>query len=178
MTSLQITTNPPYNKKDTKDWKYNCDYVDGNDQYKHSKWLTFMERRLKLAKQLLNPNASVLIVTIDEVEYARLGLLLEQVFPEANIQMISSLISRKGAARKNEFTRVNEFIYYVMIGNYKIEQLSDANYALEGESIHWQQFRRSSASNIRTSRPSQFYPIYVEKNTKKIVKIGVPNAAP
>lgn len=77
-----IYIDPPYNTG-ARDWKYNNDYVDGSDAYRHSKWLAFMERRLKLAKQLLNPNDSVLIVTIDEKEYARLELLLESVFPNA-----------------------------------------------------------------------------------------------
>lgn len=74
-----IYIDPPYNTG-ARDWKYNNDYVDGSDAYRHSKWLAFMERRLKLAKQLLNPNDSVLIVTIDEKEYLRLGMLLESVF--------------------------------------------------------------------------------------------------
>lgn len=166
-----IYIDPPYNTG-AKDWKYNNDYVDGNDAYRHSKWLSFMERRLKLAKKLLNPADSVLIVTIDEKEYLHLGCLLEEMFPEANIQMISSTISRKGAARMNSFTRVNEFIYFVMIGDYVLEPLDDADYAKKGETIHWQSFRRSSAANIRTSRPFQFYPIYVDIESRKIIKIG------
>lgn len=93
-----IYIDPPYNSRD-KDWKYNNDYVDSNDKYRHSKWLAFMERRLKLAKMLLNPKNSVLIVTIDEKEYARLGLLLEQMFPEERIQMVTSCINPNGAAR-------------------------------------------------------------------------------
>ena len=149
-----IYIDPPYNTG-AKDWKYNNDYVDGNDAYRHSKWLSFMQRRLKLAKKLLNPADSVLIVTIDEKEYLHLGCLLEEMFPEANIQMISSTISRKGAARMNSFTRVNEFIYFVMLGDYVLEPLDDADYA-----------------NIRTSRPFQFYPIYVDIESRKIIKIG------
>mgnify|MGYP003224871931 FL=1 len=66
-----IYIDPPYNTG-AKDWKYNNDYVDSNDQYRHSKWLSFMEKRLKLAKQLLNPKNSALIVTIDEKEYLHL----------------------------------------------------------------------------------------------------------
>ena len=62
-----IYIDPPYNTG-ARDWKYNNDYVDGNDNYRHSKWLSFMQRRLKLAKRLLNPKESVLIVTIDEKE--------------------------------------------------------------------------------------------------------------
>ena len=83
-----IYIDPPYNTG-ARDWKYNNDYVDGDDLYRHSKWLAFMERRLLLAKELLNPDDSVLIVTIDEKEYLRLGLLLEQMFPDARIQMVS-----------------------------------------------------------------------------------------
>ena len=166
-----IYIDPPYNTG-AKDWKYNNDYVDGNDAYRHSKWLSFMQRRLQLAKKLLNPADSVLIVTIDEKEYLHLGCLLEEMFPEANIQMIRSTISRKGAARMNSFTRVNEFIYFVMLGDYVLEPLDDADYAKKGETIHWQSFRRSSAANIRTSRPFQFYPIYVDIESRKIIKIG------
>ena len=77
-----IYIDPPYNTG-AKDWKYNNDYVEGDDMYRHSKWLAMMERRLLIAKELLNPADSVLIVTIDEKEYLRLGLLLEQMFPEA-----------------------------------------------------------------------------------------------
>lgn len=166
-----IYIDPPYNTG-ARDWKYNNDYVDSADAYRHSKWLSFMERRLKLAKKLLNPKDSVLIVTIDEKEYLHLGCLLEELFPDTNIQMISSNISRKGAARMNSFTRVNEFIYFVMIGQYVLEPLDNADYAKKGESIHWQSFRRSSISNIRTSRPFQFYPIYVDIKSHKIKKIG------
>ena len=98
---------PPYNTG-ARDWKYNNDYVDGSDAYRHSKWLAFMERRLKLAKQLLNPNDSVLIVTIDEKEYLRLGMLLESVFNGAKIQMVTSVINPKGNRRDNEFSRCEE----------------------------------------------------------------------
>ncbi|MCH4239140.1 MAG: site-specific DNA-methyltransferase, partial [Oscillospiraceae bacterium] len=116
-----IYIDPPYNTG-AKDWKYNNDYVDNVDTYRHSKWLSMMQKRLKLAKKLLNPKDSVLIVTIDEKEYLHLGCLLEEMFPEAKIQMVSSVINPKGTARSNEFSRVNEFIYFVMIGEYIISR--------------------------------------------------------
>lgn len=56
-----IYIDPPYNTG-AKDWKYDNDYVDTEDAYRHSKWLAFMQRRLRLAKALLNPDDSVLIV--------------------------------------------------------------------------------------------------------------------
>lgn len=168
-----IYIDPPYNSGAT-DWKYNNDYVGVDDQYRHSKWLAFMERRLKLAKQLLNPTDSVLIVTIDEKEYARLGVLLEQVFPEANIQMISSVINHASVARFNEFNRNNEYVYFVMIGEYKLQSIDDSKTATEGSKVAWNTLRRHSPSNVRASRPRQFYPIYINIETHKIEEIGDP----
>lgn len=168
-----IYIDPPYNTG-ARDWKYNNDYVDGADTYRHSKWLSFMQKRLKLAKRLLNPSDSVLILTIDEKEYLHIGCLLEEIFPEANIQMISTLTARSGAARFNSFSRTNEFIFFVMIGNYIITPIEAAEYSQEGESIHWRSFRRGNPANIRPSRPSQFYPLYIDKATSRIVKVGEP----
>src|SRR5262249_56442755 len=85
-----IYIDPPYNTG-AKDWKYNNDYVEADDLYRHSKWLAFMERRLLLAKELLNPGKSVLIVPIDEKKDLRLGLLLDQAFPEAWIGIVTSV---------------------------------------------------------------------------------------
>lgn len=168
-----IYIDPPYNTG-AKDWKYNNDYVDGADAYRHSKWLSMMQKRLKIARGLLNPDGSVLIVTIDEKEYLHLGCLLEEMFPEANIQMVSTLTARSGAARFNSFSRTNEFIFFVMVGNYVITPIENAAYSQEGESIHWRSFRRGNPANIRTSRPSQFYPLYIDVNTNKIVEVGDP----
>lgn len=168
-----IYIDPPYNTG-AKDWKYNNDYVDSSDEYRHSKWLSMMKKRLEIAAQLLNPENSVLIVTIDEKEYLHIGCLLEELFPEANIQMISTLTARSGAARFNSFSRTNEFIYFVMIGNYTITPIENTEYSQEGDSIHWRSFRRGNPANIRTSRPSQFYPLYVNIDTNRIVEVGDP----
>lgn len=128
-----IYIDPPYNSG-AKDWKYNNDYVEGDDLYRHSKWLAMMERRLLVAKKLLNPADSVLIVTIDEKEYLRLGLLLEQVFPECSVQMVTSVINPKGTARVNEFSRIDEYIFFVVLGEAKIarwsrDMLTDRDYS-------------------------------------------------
>ena len=63
-------------------------------------------------KRLLNPKDSVLIVTIDEKEYLHLGCLLEELFPEARMQMITSVINPKGNRRDNEFSRCEEYIFF------------------------------------------------------------------
>jgi adenine-specific DNA-methyltransferase len=74
-----IYIDPPYNTG-ARDWKYNNAFVDGKDAYRHSKWLSFMERRLTLCRRLLKDDG-VLIVTIDENEQHHLMTLMEQIFP-------------------------------------------------------------------------------------------------
>lgn len=120
-----IYIDPPYNTG-ARDWKYNNDYVDGADSYRHSKWLSFIEKRLKIARRLLNPKDSVLIITIDEKEYLHLGCLLEEMFPEANIQMITDIINAKGVARANQFSRVEEYIFFVQFGDCKPALTADS----------------------------------------------------
>jgi adenine-specific DNA-methyltransferase len=168
-----IYIDPPYNTG-ARDWKYNNDYVEATDLYRHSKWLAMMERRLKLAKQLLNPDDSVLVVTIDEKEYLRLGLLLEQVFPEANIQMVSSAINATGAIRANEFTRTNEFIFFVLFGFIRILPETSAE---AGEAVPWNLLQRREMPSRRGGPqpgPDQFYPIYVNQKSGRIEYIGDP----
>ncbi len=126
-----IYIDPPYNSG-ARDWKYNNDYVEKEDLYRHSKWLAMVERRLIVARTLLNPAASVLIVTIDEKEYLRLGILLEQTFPEASMQMISTLINSKGTGRANEFRRVDEYIFFLWFGEAKLGRLASVT-ADQGE---------------------------------------------
>lgn len=168
-----IYIDPPYNTG-AKDWKYNNDYVDSSDSYRHSKWLSMMKKRLKLAKCLLNPDDSVLIVTIDEKEYLHLGCLLEEMFPEARMQMVSSVINHASVARFNEFNRNNEYIFFVMNGNYELQSIDDSKTATEGSEVAWNTLRRHSPSNVRATRPRQFYPIYINTTTHKIEEIGEP----
>lgn len=163
-----IYIDPPYNTG-AKDWKYNNDYVEGEDLYRHSKWLAMMERRLLIAKELLNPADSVLIVTIDEKEYLRLGLLLEQMFPEARIQMVSITISPRSTSRANEFSRIDEYIFFIFIGAVAI---GSGKRSGEEEEVRWLYLRRTQRSLIRGSRPRQFYPVYVDHHSEKIVHIG------
>ena len=168
-----IYIDPPYNTG-ARDWKYNNDYVDGADEYRHSKWLSFMQKRLEIAKRLLNPKNSALIVTIDEKEYLHLGCLLEEMFSDANIQMISSVINHAGNGRLGDFGRVNEYIYYVRIGECQVYPHDD-KVATTNEVV-WDTLRRHNPASIRPNRPNQFYPIYINKTTHRIEKVGDPIA--
>ncbi|MBR6208655.1 MAG: site-specific DNA-methyltransferase [Oscillospiraceae bacterium] len=169
-----IYIDPPYNTG-ARDWKYNNDYVDGNDSYRHSKWLSMMEKRLKLAKRLLNPDNSVLIVTIDEKEYLHLGCLLEELFPEANMQMISTVINPKGTARTNEFSRVDEYIFFVMIGDYKLTRTGKdmlTQDVSEDTSVRWRGFPRTGRKGLRPVNPGSWYPIYFNVDDDSFHSVG------
>lgn len=173
-----IYIDPPYNTG-AKDWKYNNDYVDGSDTYRHSKWLSMMEKRLKLAKKLLNPADSVLIVTIDEKEYLHLGCLLEDLFSGEKIQMISTIINPKGAPRSSHFVRMDEYVYFVFIGESTPQKLHlnddfriNASDKRVNKLIRWQGLAKTQYS--REGHPETFYPIYVSEDYSHIVEIGDP----
>lgn len=166
-----IYIDPPYNSG-AKDWKYNNNYVEETDQYRHSKWLSMMERRLKLAKSLLNPTNSVLIVTIDEKEYLHLGCLLEEVFSEANMQMVSITINPSGAIRKNLFARADEYAFILLFGDAAVIQPEGDG---EETEVRWWYLRRLEYESRRGTIKggvAQFYPIYVDDKTNTIIKIG------
>jgi adenine-specific DNA-methyltransferase len=165
-----IYIDPPYNTG-ARDWKYNNAYVESDDLYRHSKWLAMMERRLLIAKELLNPTQSVLIVTIDEKEYLRLGLLLEQVFDGCRVQMVSITISPRSTSRANEFSRVDEYAFFVFIGDVEV---GSGERSGEDDEVRWLYLRRTQRTLVRGSRPRQFFPVYVDRKTEKIVHIGEP----
>ena len=166
-----IYIDPPYNTG-AKDWKYNNDYVDGADSYRHSKWLSMIQKRLKLARKLLNPKDSVLIVTIDEKEYLHLGCLLEELFPDARMQMISSVISFKGSSRKYQFTRLDEYIFILEFGDALVNRLSLSDeWRINPDDkrathLTWKYLIRSGGAGMREKSPGNFYPIFFTEDGK------------
>lgn len=177
-----IYIDPPYNTG-ARDWKYNNDYVDGADTYRHSKWLSFIQKRLKIAKKLLNPKDSVLIITIDEKEYLHLGCLLEEMFPNANIQMVTDVINAKGVARINQFSRVEEYIFFVTIGDAQPALSNDSMLDFEvtgnykqnaGDSVPWARMLRRGSNSHREHSENCFYPIFVNEELEVIDSVGFP----
>ena len=172
-----IYIDPPYNTG-AKDWKYNNDYVEADDLYRHSKWLAMIERRLLIAKELLNPTDSVLIVTIDEKEYLRLGLLLEQVFPEARIQMISAVINPAGVTRPGAFARTDEYIFFVFIGRAMAVPVPlNDDWRINPDDkrttkVLWSMLVRTGTNARRVDRPNLFYPIFVTEDGTAIHSAG------
>lgn len=173
-----IYIDPPYNTG-AKDWKYNNDYVDSNDAYRHSKWLSMMKSRLLIAKKLLNPKDSVLIVTIDEKEFLHLGCLLEEIFPQGNIQMVSSVINSKGIAR-DEFFRVNEYLFIVRFGDCVATSLPLPDEwrgnikTSTTKEVRWGSLMRSGSGASRRDSPGCFYPIFISEDKKHFCGAGQP----
>jgi adenine-specific DNA-methyltransferase len=112
-----IYIDPPYNSG-ARDWKYNNRYVDENDDWRHSKWLSFMQKRLALAKRLLKPDG-VLVVMIDKNEHHHLGVLLEQEFKEYDTTSVCIVHNSTGVQGDN-FSYTNEFAIFVTPRNEKV----------------------------------------------------------
>ncbi|HHT26619.1 MAG TPA: site-specific DNA-methyltransferase [Firmicutes bacterium] len=194
---------PPYNSG-ARDWTYNNDYVDSTDAYRHSKWLSFMEKRLRLARPLLRKDA-VMVVTIDEHEVSRLGVLLDQLFPEADITLVTIVINTKGVTRAGvpRFSRVEEYAYFCFFGNAGIYSIgddlltgessekesldteasetvqssdtsSDSDEPMERTGPGWRKLLRSGDDPRRIDRKNMFYPIWINPKTRRIVRVGEP----
>ncbi|WP_431019093.1 site-specific DNA-methyltransferase [Burkholderia cepacia] len=174
-----IYIDPPYNTG-AKDWKYNNDYVEGDDLYRHSKWLAMIERRLLTAKELLNPDNSVLIITIDEKEVHRLGLLLEQVFPEAAIQMCTIVINPSGTSR-GLLSRVEEYAFFAFLGAASPCRVADnllTETSSNAESLTWESLLRRGNTWYRQLRPNLCYPVLIDPRSGEIKGVGAPFDGP
>lgn len=168
-----VYIDPPYNTG-ARDWKYNNDYVEKTDVFRHSKWLSMMQTRLKITRRLMNPQDSILMVAIDDNELCTLKLLLEELFPDCQMQILDIVINPKGKAKVGRLAQVDEYLVMVYMGDAKT--ISDKSLE-EGEEIRWPYLRRSDVESARGTTKGgvkQFYPIYVDRDTDKIVKIGEP----
>lgn len=168
-----IYIDPPYNTG-ARDWKYNNDYVDSSDNWRHSKWLSMMKRRLKIAKRILNPDTGILIVTIDEHEVHHLRTLLEELFPEAHIQMVTDVINYKGVSQ-GHFARVEEYIIYVFMPMANISSWYDRMLG-ENETVSkkvtWASLLRRGSDSYREDSPNLYYPILIDELNSRVVKAG------
>ena len=160
-----IYIDPPFNTG-ARDWKYNNDYVDANDRWRHSKWLAMMRRRLVLAKNLLRYDG-VLIVTIDDCEFSHLECLLEDLFSGYWRYLIAIEHNKRGRRGKN-FAKSNEFaIFLVREGE---EPISEE--PIEGIGGERRNLRRTGSGSLRAQRWRKFYPIYIDIESEKILEIG------
>lgn len=114
-----IYIDPPYNTGSKKEWKYNNHYVDKEDAYRHSKWISFMNKRLKLAKKLLK-RTGIVFISIDDNAVAQLKLLCNEIFGEKNF--IEQIVwkNKYGAGAKTKgFISIHEYILCYSNGGIK-----------------------------------------------------------
>ena len=127
-----IYIDPPYNTGN-KDFVYNDSFVDKEDGYRHSKWLSFMDKRLKIAKKLLS-DKGVIFISIDDNEQASLRLLCDEVFGEHNclVNMVWDLGSVISAGH---FTRAHEYILVYALNRNNIPNFSGGEGVIDDRAI-------------------------------------------
>lgn len=118
-----IYIDPPYNTGN-KDFVYNDQFVDKEDSYRHSKWLSFMSRRLRIAKRLLS-DKGVIFISIDDNEQAQLKLLCDEIFGEKNfIGCIPRLTSpQRFAQEKNINISHDSLLIYSQNNNVSLNKI-------------------------------------------------------
>jgi len=171
-----IYIDPPYNTGSSK-WIYNNKYVDSEDAFRHSKWLSFMFKRLKLARNLLKDNG-VIICTIDDYEIHSLGLLMDEIFGENNRMSILVIESNPRGRTSNAFfaTSHEYYLFYgrnvlkCKIEEHPLNEEQSAAFKYKDDISYYRllPMRKSGAASRRNERPKQFYPIYVNKNNLEL----------
>lgn len=174
-----IYIDPPYNTGN-KDFVYNDSYVDREDGYRHSKWLSFMNKRLQIAKSLLS-SGGVIFISIDDNEQAQLKLLCDEVFGAKNfVATLPTIMNLKGNQDEFGFAGTHEYtlIYclsydYCVIGQLPLEdeelddwQIDEKGYYKKGANL------KSTGINApKEKRPNLYYPILVNKITSSVSTI-------
>lgn len=130
-----IYIDPPYNTGN-KDFVYNDSFVDSEDGYRHSKWLSFMNRRLILAKRLLTTEGCIFI-SIDNNEQAQLKLLCDSIFGESNfastlhVEMSATQGMKVKAAKQGNIVKNGEYILvYKMGGSKNVGTMEQRDYSM------------------------------------------------
>ncbi|MCX6771369.1 MAG: site-specific DNA-methyltransferase [Candidatus Micrarchaeota archaeon] len=159
-----IYIDPPYNTGN-KDFKYNDVWVDKEDAYRHSKWLSFMEKRLKLARTLLK-ESGVIFISIDDNELAQLRVLCDEIFNEKNF--VANYIWEGRSGRDHTAVNVSVSHEYVICFSKNISKLnikkdervsSGGNYRDAKGAYRREQLRQWGTHDTRKDRPTMFYPL-------------------
>ncbi len=164
-----IYIDPPYNLG-KKDFKYNDNWVDWEDSYRHSKWLSFMNKRLRLAKNLLK-DTGIIFLSIDDNEMAQLRLLCDEVFGPANfIAVLPTVMNLKGNQDQFGFAGTHE---YTLVYCKNIKQASLGEFPIEEEGLEeWLEddlgyykkganLKATGVNAPREKRPNLFFPIFL-----------------
>ena len=179
-----IYIDPPYNTGNAS-WRYNNRIVDAEDSFKHSKFASFLYRRLRLAKKLLSPKG-ILVFTIDDYEIHTCRLLLDEIFGEKNrLGTVVIVHNPRGRNDDRYFATMHEYaLFYARNTQFaEIKKFEFNDESLLKQFPHKDEisnygvvsFMRTGNNSDRHTRPNLFYPIYwdgrnisLEKNKKSI----------
>lgn len=175
-----IYIDPPYNTG-AKDWRYNNDFVADSDEFRHSKWLSFMEKRLEVAQKLLKVNG-VICVTIDDYEVASLILLMDEIFGEENrLGIVTIRNNPKGRMTKRKISQVHEYaIYYGKSAESQIKKImvdpsqKSHNYVLDENGEYYLKMNlRKQGVDSEAIKPNgeyreRYFPVYYDEIKNKI----------
>ena len=159
-----IYIDPPYNTGKKDDFKYNDAFVDDNDGYKHSKWLSFMNERLLLAHDLLKEDG-ILAISIGYQEVHNLMLLCQEIFSDK--QVVCVTIQTSGGKPNGGFNYMQEYIIFVTSAEFEPNSMSFTG------GVSRSPFEGLTLSTFdKTTRPNQTYPIFIDKTTMNIIGVG------
>jgi len=173
-----IYIDPPYNTGN-KTWRYNNNYVEEEDAYRHSKWLSFMEKRLKLAKNLLKDTGSI-VISIDHYELFNLGALCDEIFGESNRLGILAVVHKsEGRNQEKFFSTSHEYMLvyaknknHVYFKKAILDPEIKESFDREDEKGKYKlkNYLRSGGGdhNLRINKPHFYYPIYVSPDLTDI----------
>ncbi len=166
-----IYIDPPYNTGN-KDFKYNDRFVDKEDSYRHSKWLSFMNKRLKLARNLLK-DTGVIFISIDDNEVAQLKLLCDEVFGEENLLGIVSVAkgTTTGQDAKKFGSSCDYLLAYSMnsfeLGKFNLTEKDLKRFNKSDDKGFYSvlQWRKTGYGDKRSDRPNLFYELKAPDGT-------------
>jgi len=171
-----IYIDPPYNTG-AKNWKYNNNYVDKEDAYRHSKFISFMDRRLKLAKQLLS-KSGIIICAIDDYEIHNIRHLMDDIFDENN--RLGSIVVVHNPRGRNDDKFIATMHEYMLvyaknkekaaIHHFELSQKAISKYSKKDNISLYNEtsFTRTGNNSLREERPNLYYPIYFNKKNKTL----------
>ena len=171
-----IYIDPPFNTGN-KTWKYNNNYVERDDEFRHSKWISFMNKRLRLSKNLLN-TSGIIVVAVDDYEMHTLRLLMDEIFGEDNrLGTIVVVHNPRGRNDDKYFATMHEYMLvyakntsFASVGYFALTEEDQDSFSMEDgiSPFNLTSFMRTGNNSDRSTRPKLFYPIYYESEKNKL----------
>lgn len=179
-----IYVDPPFNTG-SRSWKYNNDYVDKDDSYKHSKFISFLYKRFQLAKKLLTENG-IFICAIDDYEVHNVRHILDEIFGERN-RLGSIVVVHNPRGRNDDkfFATMHEYMLIyardaskATIGHFELTQDDKDKYNKRDviSDFNETSFIRTGNNSRRTERPNLYYPIYYNSELNTLDLEPSPNS--